>query len=123
MECKLEQFRHTLLFNFCNGKNAAQAAKMIRDVYGEPALKDKQCWNWFDKFCSGDFSLKDEQRSGRPNDVKKLDRQIPHELKEMHSTKRINPCDLHLKCNEFDPCLRRIITGDKKWIIYNNVKV
>ena len=25
--------------------------------------------NWFDKFRSGDFSLKDEQRSGRPNEV------------------------------------------------------
>ena len=34
--------------------------------------------------------------------VKKLDIQIQHELKEIHSTKRINPCDLHLKCNEFD---------------------
>ena len=25
--------------------------------------------NWFDKFRSGDFSLKDEQRSGRLNEV------------------------------------------------------
>ena len=29
--------------------------------------------------------------------VKKLDIWIPHELKEMHLTKRINACDLHLK--------------------------
>ena len=36
---------------------------------GEEALKDRQCRNWFDKFRSGDFSLKDEQRSGRPNQV------------------------------------------------------
>ena len=42
---------------------------MFRYVYGEGALKDRQCRNWFDKFRSGDFSLKDEQRSGRPNEV------------------------------------------------------
>ena len=64
MECKNEHFRHILLFYFHKGKNAAQAAKKLRDVYGEKALKERQCRNWFDKFRSGDFSLKDEERSG-----------------------------------------------------------
>ena len=54
---------------FRNGKNAAQAAKKLRDVYGEEALKDRQCRKWFDKFHSGNFSLKDEQRSDRLNEV------------------------------------------------------
>ena len=49
--------------------------------------------------------------------VKKLDFWIPHELKEIHSTKRINACDFHLKRNEFDPFLKRIITGDENWIV------
>ena len=53
--------------------------------------------------------------------VKKLDIQIPHELKEIHLTKRINACDLHLKRNEFDPFFNQIITGDEKRIVYNNV--
>ena len=53
--------------------------------------------------------------------VKKLVIWIPHELKEIHLTKRINGCDLQLKRNEFDPLLNRIITGDEKWIVYNNV--
>ena len=34
--------------------------------------------------------------------VKKLDICIPHELIEIHLTKRTNACDLHLKRNEFD---------------------
>ena len=46
----------------CKGKNAAQAANKLLDAYREEALKDRQCQNWFDKFRSGDFSLKDEQR-------------------------------------------------------------
>ena len=69
MKCKNEHFRHILLYYFRKGKNAAQAAKKLRDVYREEALKDRQSRNWFGKFLSGDFSLKDEQRYGRPNEV------------------------------------------------------
>ena len=87
MECKNEHFRHILLFYFRNGKNAAQAAKELRDAYSEEALKGRQCRNWFDKFRSGDFSLKDEQRSGRPNKVD--DDQI----------KAIIKSDPHSSCN------------------------
>ena len=53
--------------------------------------------------------------------VKKLNIWIPHELKEIHLRNRINACDLHLKRNEFDPFLKQIITGDEKWIVYDNV--
>ncbi|XP_014487703.1 PREDICTED: histone-lysine N-methyltransferase SETMAR-like, partial [Dinoponera quadriceps] len=155
IESNNEHFRHILLSYFRKGKNAAQAAKKLRDVYGEEAIKERPCRNWFDMFRSGDFSLKDEQRLGRPLQadddqikaiikldrhlsereigeklkipkstihdhikrlgfVKKLDIWVPHELKEIHLTKRINACDSHLKRNEFDPFLKRIITGDKK---------
>ena len=58
-----------MLFYFRKGENAAQVAKKLRNVYGEEALKDRQCRNWFDKFRSGDFSLKEDPRSGRPNEV------------------------------------------------------
>ena len=52
--------------------------------------------------------------------VKKLDFWIPHKLKEIHLTKRINACDLHLKRNELHPFLDQIITGDEKWIVCNS---
>ena len=51
--------------------------------------------------------------------VKKFDIWIPHELKEIHLTKRINACDLHLKRNEFDLFFKQSITGDEKLIVYN----
>ncbi|XP_014607008.1 PREDICTED: histone-lysine N-methyltransferase SETMAR-like [Polistes canadensis] len=138
MECKNEHFRNILLYYIRKGKNARQDAKKIRDVYGNEALKERQCQDWFEKFRSGDFSLKDNQRSGRPvklNEdeiktiieadrhvttwedeekvnvshttienhlkrvglVKKLDIWVPHNLKEIHLTQRINVCDLLLK--------------------------
>ncbi|XP_053947037.1 histone-lysine N-methyltransferase SETMAR-like [Anastrepha ludens] len=53
--------------------------------------------------------------------VKKLAIWVSHELKEIHLTNRINACDMYLKRNEVDPFLKRIIAGDQKWIVYNNV--
>ena len=39
------------------------------DVYGEKSLTERQCQNWFLRFRSGDFDLKDASRSGRPTEV------------------------------------------------------
>ena len=59
-----EHYRRISLFYFRKGKNASQARKKLRAVYGDEALKERQCQNWFDKFRSADFSLKHEKRSG-----------------------------------------------------------
>ena len=68
-ECKNKYFRHILLFYFRKGKKAAEAHKGICEVYGVNCLTERTCQNLFEKFRSGDFSLKDDQRSGRPSDV------------------------------------------------------
>ena len=54
--------------------------------------------------------------------VQKLDTWVPHELKEKHLTQRINSCNLLKKCNENDTFLKRLITDDEKWVVYNNIK-
>ena len=60
MENQKGSFRHILLFYSYKGKNASQAHKYLCAVYGDEALKERQCQNWFAKFRSGDFSLKNE---------------------------------------------------------------
>ena len=62
-------FRHILLYYFRKGKNAVQARKKLYDVYGEKSLIERQCQNWFARFRSGDFHLKDAPCSGRPTEV------------------------------------------------------
>ena len=42
------------------------AQKKLCDIYGNEALKERQYQNWFAKFRSGDFLLKNAQRSGSP---------------------------------------------------------
>ena len=66
MGSQSDHFRHILLYYFRKGVNASKAHKKLCAVYGDEALKERQCQNWFAKFRSGDFSLKDKERSGHP---------------------------------------------------------
>ncbi|GFX89877.1 histone-lysine N-methyltransferase SETMAR [Trichonephila clavipes] len=71
-ECRLFRGRNTKERVPCVeviGKNASQDHKNLCAVYGDEALKKRQCQNRFAKFRSGGFSLKDEKRSGRPVEV------------------------------------------------------
>ena len=52
----------------------------------------------------------------------KLDTWIPHNLTERNLCCRLDICDMLLKRQENDPFLKRIVTGDEKWVVYNNVK-
>ena len=38
-------------------------------MYGKGAVTDRTCQKWFVKYCTGDFSLDDAPRSGRPAEV------------------------------------------------------
>ena len=69
MEFPDGHFRHILLYHFWKGKNAVQAQKKLYDVYGEKSWIERQCQNWFARFRSGGFHLKDAPRSGRPTEV------------------------------------------------------
>jgi len=159
MESDKQHFRHILLFYYRKGKNAVQDRKNLSDVYGEGALTVRQCQNWFAKFRSGNFDLKDAPRSGRLVEAdkdaikalldanrrittreiglrlnlsnstvydhlkglglsSKLDVWVPHVLTERNLCRRIDVCDSLLKRHENDPFLKRIITGDEKWVVY-----
>ena len=69
MEISDGHFRHILLYYFWKAKNAVQARKKLYDLYDEKSLTERQCQNWFTRFRSGDFDLKDAPRSGCPTEV------------------------------------------------------
>ena len=104
-------------------------------------------WNlerksWFAKFGSGDFSLKNGhlklmrpvsrqlliqiviahvrlQRMYRRHAFKKIKTfWLPHKLKKINLMQRISNCDSLLKLNKINPFLKRLITGDEKWIVF-----
>ena len=61
-----------------------------------------------------------ERHLKRPGSVNKLDIRVLHKLNEIQLTKRISICDSLLKRSKNDSFLKRIITGDGKWVVYDN---
>ena len=59
-------FRHSLFYEFQLGHSAAEAYKNLCVVFGTNSASQHTCERWFTKFRSGDFSLEDEDRAGRP---------------------------------------------------------
>ena len=119
--------------------------------------------NWFAKFRSGNFTLEDAPRPGKPFEanvdkikslidasrrittreiaerlhlsnatvhkhtkrlgfISKLEICLPRVLTEENLLRRINDCNTLIRRQRNDPLLKRIVTGDEKWLVYNNVK-
>ena len=62
-----------------------------------------------------------EKHSKQLGYVDKFDIWVPHKLNDIQLTRRTSICDSLLKRNKTDPFLKRIITGDEKWVVYDNV--
>ena len=55
-----------LLIQFFNlKKSAAEAHRLLVETYGEAALSDRSCREWFQKFKNDEFDIEDKERIGR----------------------------------------------------------
>jgi len=61
-----QHLREVLVFCFNWKKSAAEAHRMLVEVYGDNAPTDKSCREWFRRFKNDDFSVEDKPRSGQP---------------------------------------------------------
>ena len=87
-------FRHILIFYFWKGKNAAQAHRKLRGVYGDECLSERQFQNWFARFRFGNFDVKDEPHPGRQI-VEKVD----EILKKIKVDRHISSRDIATELN------------------------
>ena len=58
--------RGVLLHYFISKKTAAETHRILVKVYGEHALSERKCRDWFRRFKSGDFDLSNKDRRKPP---------------------------------------------------------
>ena len=58
--------RELLIYLFNLKKCAAEAHRLLVEAYGEAAISERCCREWFQKFKNGEFDVEDKERSGRP---------------------------------------------------------
>ena len=58
--------RTALIFCYHSKKTAAESHQVLVEAYGEHALGKSQCFEWFKKFRSGNFDVRNEERERPP---------------------------------------------------------
>ncbi|KAG5326223.1 MOS1T transposase, partial [Pseudoatta argentina] len=128
---------------------------MLVQTYGDNALSDTTCRDWFRRFKNNDFQLEDKERSGAPKKFqdKELERLLDEDpsqtlselgtilqVDESTVSKRLKGLGMIQKQGHWVPyelkpktaastaekkrffASHRIVTGDEKWIHYDNPK-
>ncbi|KAG5317794.1 MOS1T transposase, partial [Pseudoatta argentina] len=147
--------RGILLHCFIQKKSAAEAHRILVQTYGDNALSDTTCRDWFRRFKNNDFELEDKERSGAPKKFQDkeleqlLDEDPSQTLSELGKilqvdestvSKRLKGLGMIQKQGHWVPyelkprttastaekkrffASHRIVTGDEKWIHYDNPK-
>ncbi|GFX74178.1 mariner Mos1 transposase [Trichonephila clavipes] len=115
-------------------KSAAEAHRMLSNTYGEAAISERTCREWFQRFKNGDFEVEDQHGGGREKVFEDaelealLDQDSCQTQQELSGSlgvtqqaisKRIKVKGMIQKQKGF---LHRIVTGDETWVRYDNPK-
>ena len=65
--------REVLIFFFHAKKSAAEAHREFQKVYGDAAISETTCRDWFRRFKDGDFDVDDRPREGKPKTFEDVD--------------------------------------------------
>ncbi|KAG5321314.1 MOS1T transposase, partial [Pseudoatta argentina] len=108
--------RGILLHYFIQKKSAAEAHRILVQTYGDNALSDTTCRDWFRRFKNNDFQLEDKERSGAPTKFQ------DKELEQYPEARTLGAVLIEAENYCFNFASHRIVTGDEKWIHYDNPK-
>ena len=73
---KKKHMREALLFCFNLKKSAAESHRMLVVVYGDNALSETTCKDWFHRFNDDNFDLSNKERENRPRKVEDCQLQV-----------------------------------------------
>ena len=58
-----------MLYEFRRGSKATVAAKNICEAFGDQAVSERVCQQWFSRLKNGDFDFNDKGRTGRSKET------------------------------------------------------
>ncbi|GFV02217.1 mariner Mos1 transposase [Trichonephila clavipes] len=160
-EPKSRHLGEVLIFCFNMKKFVAEAHRMLSNTYGEAAISERTCPEWFQRFKNGDFDVEDQHGGGREKVFKDAELEalfdqdscqtqqelaeslgvtqqafskrmkvmgmiqkqgnwVPYELKPRDVERRLFACEQLLARQRWKVFLHRILTGDEKWVRYDN---
>jgi len=69
-KCRFEpnkrHLQELLIYFFNLKKSAVEAHRLLVEAYGDAALSERSCREWFQKFKNSEFDVEDRERNGRP---------------------------------------------------------
>ncbi|GFV53711.1 mariner Mos1 transposase [Trichonephila clavipes] len=102
--------------------DAAESHQMLVEAYESNALSRAQCYRWFEKFQNGDFDSTVSRRLKAMGKIIKVGRWVPRKLTDRQQEKQKIVCEMLLAHYKRKSYLHRIVTGDEKWIYFENSK-
>jgi [histone H3]-lysine36 N-dimethyltransferase SETMAR len=103
--------RVNIKFCFKLKKNAKEAHEMLKSVYGDNVVTLKTVYKWYERFKSGNESVEDEQRSGRPS-TSKTDENVQKVSKLIRSNRRLTIRELTEELNISYGSVQSILTDN-----------
>ncbi|GFW24604.1 mariner Mos1 transposase [Trichonephila clavipes] len=144
-------------------KSVAEAHRMLSNTYGEAAISERMCQEWFQRFKNCDFDVEDHHGGGREKVfedaelealldqdscqtqqelagsmgvtqqaiskhlkvmgmIQKQRNWVPYELKPRDVERCLFACEQLLARQRRKGFLHCIVTGDEKWVRYENPK-
>jgi len=107
--------RTALIFCFHLKKTVAESYRLFGEAYGEHVPSQKTYEQWFQRFKIGDFDVADKQK--RPKSTKLWNCKHCWMME-----RRKNTCEILLERYKRKSFLHRTVTGDEKWIFFENPK-
>ncbi|GFX81404.1 mariner Mos1 transposase [Trichonephila clavipes] len=103
---------------------------MLSNTYGEAAISERMCREWFQRFKNDDFDVEDQQGGGREKVFEDaelealLNQDSCQTQQELAGSLGVTQQAIskRLKAKTEEGFLHRIVTGDEKWVRYDNPK-
>lgn len=132
MENQNKWYQHLIFFLFLKRQKAVETCKKICAVCGEDEInsdKVKELVNTNPHYTTREITVilqitksSVENYLHQHGQVSRLDVWVPYPHNEANFVQRISICNSLQRRDENDLCLKRMVTGDKKQLVYYNVQ-